>query len=59
MVEKVDVESGDLTPRLLDVSQVNIVDLVTFEHPKLAKARREVLQMIDGQQVVAGFGSAI
>jgi hypothetical protein len=48
-----------MTSRLLDMSQVRVRELATFDHPRLAKAQRDVAEVVDSQRVVAGFGSAI
>lgn len=49
----------DVTSRLLDMSGVRIRDLATFEHPRLAKAQQDLVDIVESRQVVAGFGSAI
>ncbi len=45
--------------RLLDMSGVRLNKLAEFEHPRLAKAQRDLVEVVEGRQVVAGFGSAI
>jgi hypothetical protein len=51
-------EAG-MTSRLLDMSHVRIRDLATFEHPRLAQAQRDLVEVVESRRVVAGFGSAI
>jgi hypothetical protein len=45
--------------RLLDMSGVQLSKLADFQHPRLAKAQRDLAEVVEGRQVVAGFGSAI
>ena len=48
-----------MTSRLLDLSQVRIRDLADFDHPRLAQAQRDLVELVESRRVVAGFGSAI
>jgi hypothetical protein len=45
--------------RLLDVSDVRLGELADFHHPRLAKAQRDLVEVVKARQVVAGFGPAI
>jgi hypothetical protein len=45
--------------RLLDMSGVRLNELADFKHPRLVKAQRDLVEVVEARQVVAGFGSAI
>jgi hypothetical protein len=58
MDEEKQREAG-MTSRLLDMSHVRIRDLAKFDHPRLAQAQRDLVELVESRRVVAGFGSAI
>jgi hypothetical protein len=54
-----DREQQGRPSRLLDMSGVRLNELGDFHHPRLAKAQRDLVKVVEARQVVAGFGSAI